>query len=777
MKKIFKGYYIASGILLLIGITDFWHYARVGQNLLAHYEGAGIIQKLVHNTLFQGIIAVIMAGVILLVGWLRRDAGKKKCSTLFAVGVRITAAVLGLWILCTAALTYGTAQYIFRDLVDTGYDLPEKIGDANMLSHLYYYSEDGLADAKNTPGLMDSYMLQGIYYSGAGVSAPSFVGYPALEDDLNVFRDANVKCDTAVVFRDWEGNVLHKNGDYVYFSYVSEESWEEFGFSQLAEGYGWLDLSDESDTRYEKFREIYDESKGLYFLEDLRLTGYFDGSRFEPYAIAVADTTAYDEAVDALIPWDELESGTEIKVEVSEDGKSATVSMSGGDGISEEILGKVDRESLLTWDVWFDKTSEVDPGQELVTIYADRPKMYVYEETGAVRYRSETHGSLLELLLSMDYYRDGGAATFYSGASQFSLWNLIVFSERSFIDDTGRESGEPYPEPDFTIMTAMRASPILIAAKFLRNVYIVTGVFAALCILLLIRRVKRSVVEPVREINESMAGGFTNISSPAEKAPKWAEQAELYENYLKTLDTLRFNKNEIARLDKALDYAKKAEESRRQMTSNIAHELKTPLAVVHSYAEGLKERIAEDKREKYIDVILSETERMDSMVLEMPDLSRLEAGRVKLARDTFSLEKLVREAFERLEKRAEEKRLNITFDFPEDSTVTADESRISQVVENFASNAVKYTPEEGGISVRVVKDGGKTTFYIANDCEPMTPEELSKVWDTFYRRDESRTGGGGTGLGLAIAKSIIELHGGTCGVRNTKTGVEFSFTI
>ena len=94
--------------------------------------------------------------------------------------------------------------------------------------------------------------------------------------------------------------------------------------------------------------------------------------------------------------------------------------------------------------------------------------------------------------------------------------------------------------------------------------------------------------------------------------------------------------NEITRLNTALTYAKTAEENRRQMTSHIAHELKTPLAVVHSYAEGLQEHIAEDKRDKYIDVILSETERMDAMVLEMLDLSRLEAGKVKLSRDQFS---------------------------------------------------------------------------------------------------------------------------------------------
>ena len=212
------------------------------------------------------------------------------------------------------------------------------------------------------------------------------------------------------------------------------------------------------------------------------------------------------------------------------------------------------------------------------------------------------------------------------------------------------------------------------------------------------------------------------------------------------------------------------------MTSNIAHELKTPLAVIHSYAEGLREHVAEEKREKYLDVILSEAERTDAMVLEMLDLSRLEAGRVKLAREDFSLAALTRAVFEKLEMAARAKKLRIDFDLPGDFTVTADEGRMAQVIENFASNAVKYTPEGGRVQVTLRRSGGKTVFTIKNDSAPLSDEALSKVWDTFYRADGARSGGG-TGLGLAIAKSIVELHGGTCAAYNTATGVAFRFAI
>ena len=248
------------------------------------------------------------------------------------------------------------------------------------------------------------------------------------------------------------------------------------------------------------------------------------------------------------------------------------------------------------------------------------------------------------------------------------------------------------------------------------------------------------------------------------------------EHYIQTKDALQRSKNELSRLNTALQFAHSAEANRRKMTSNIAHELKTPLAVIHGYAEGLQAHIAEDKRDKYIDVILSETERMDAMVLEMLDLSRLEAGKVKLARDDFSLTETAGSVLARLELAIKAKELTICFDTSQTHMVTADESRISQVVENFLSNAVKYTPVGGTIEIHIRREREKTVFSVENTCEKLSQDALNHVWDTFYRTDDARSGGG-TGLGLAIAKEIVELHGGRCNAYNTKTGVLFRFAL
>lgn len=337
-------------------------------------------------------------------------------------------------------------------------------------------------------------------------------------------------------------------------------------------------------------------------------------------------------------------------------------------------------------------------------------------------------------------------------------------------------ANQSWPDSDFTMMTAVQARPLLIAAGYLRSVYLLTAALVLVLSLTLRRFFLRQLAQPLNEINQGIADGWSHLPTLRYRTPQITELQTLRDHYSTTQQALTHRKNEIARLSAALSYAEKAEENRRQMTSHIAHELKTPLAVIHSYTEGLQEHIAEEKREKYLEVILSETERMDDMVLEMLDLSRLEAGRVKLARDEFSLLTLCRGVFDKLELALQAKELRVTYTCFCDDTVTADESRIRQVMENFATNAIKHTPMGGEIRVQVTRDSRGTTFAMENDGESLPGEVLGKVWDSFWRQDESRSSPG-TGLGLAICKGIITLHGGTCEARNTRQGVAFSFRI
>lgn len=703
---------------------------------------------------------------------------KKHTRSLAAIGARLGIFIFSLWFLCMSILTWGTAQYVFSDLATGGIDYAEYALMSGRLDDWFSLDDEYAQGRHNVPGALEYNMNMAIACAKRGLISPRFDGYPSMEKTFSVFNDQYIDCDTAIVFLDKEGNILRESSDFAYFSYIPQNQWEA-GVDETS-ACGWIDLNNEADPRYSIFRTAYAGTNDLYDLNIIRITGYMDGSRIEPLAMAFSTLGAYYNALDAASPgWNtESEPGSSEMI-VSEDGKSATVSVTGEKSATPPYsVSELDAIGLLEWDERFDYTAQADPTKELVTIYASRPEMTLYEPDGPVRYQTENYDNLLALLKTMGYYKDKGRNTFYSGASQFDLWNMVVFSSAGIYDlrDYVPDGSEPFPDAEYTVMTAMQASPLKIAMSFLRNMYLITFSVALLGFLYINSRVRKHLIIPLQMMNEGIASNWTHISALNEKAPKWKEPYELWEHYRQTQDALQNNKNEITRLNTALEYAKTAEQNRRQMTSNIAHELKTPLAVIHSYAEGLKEHIAEDKRDKYIDVILSEAERTDSMVLEMLDLSRLEAGKVKLSRDDFSLIALTRSIFEKLEMAAQAKDLQIDFNFPDDFTITADESRIAQVVENFATNAIKYAPTGGHISVTIQTDHSSTSFHIENDSEPLSSEALSKVWDTFYRTDEARSGGG-TGLGLAIAKSIVDLHGGKCSVRNTKSGVEFGFTI
>lgn len=327
---------------------------------------------------------------------------------------------------------------------------------------------------------------------------------------------------------------------------------------------------------------------------------------------------------------------------------------------------------------------------------------------------------------------------------------------------------------DGSAALAIYCNPLEYAALRLIPTYLVSLLLVSVCLWWCLRSIHRNLTEPLAVINRSFEQNRVELSPYA--ASPWLDLQLLGNYYNDAQKTRHQAQNEVQQLQTALNYAQSAEESRRKMISAIAHELKTPLAVIHGYAEGLQSGIAEEKKEKYLSVILEESEQMDAMVLEMLELSRLEAGKVRLNLDQVSLPELARGIFEKLQPMAEEKELQVLFPLCEDITVAADEARIGQVITNFATNALKYTLPGGRIYVRIYRSKGFACFAVENECQPLSQETLDQVWDSFFRADAARSGGG-TGLGLAIAKNVVELHRGSCQVKNTDMGVEFTFRI
>lgn len=229
-------------------------------------------------------------------------------------------------------------------------------------------------------------------------------------------------------------------------------------------------------------------------------------------------------------------------------------------------------------------------------------------------------------------------------------------------------------------------------------------------------------------------------------------------------------RDEISRQEQALAFAKDAENNRREMTSAIAHELKTPIAVLSSYAEAASAQIDPEKQQYYLNIISQQSQKMDQMVLELLDLSRLEAGKYKLRRENFNIKELAEDIIAPLMPEIEEKNIALTWQVT-DPIVNADRYRMGQIVENFMTNAIRHTPEGGRIILRL---GASTeTFSVENQGNSIPPDKLKKIWETFYQGDSSRNSRG-TGLGLSICRSIVALHSGCCKAENTALGVKFS---
>ena len=211
----------------------------------------------------------------------------------------------------------------------------------------------------------------------------------------------------------------------------------------------------------------------------------------------------------------------------------------------------------------------------------------------------------------------------------------------------------------------------------------------------------------------------------------------------------------------------------RDLTNAVAHELKTPLALLRSYAEGLQEDIAPEKRAQYLDVIMDQSDQMAALVSSLLDLSRMKAGKTAFTPGPVALDQVVESVFRTLERPMETAGVTLDLDL-EPCTVSGEEGRLSLVVSNLAANALKHTPTGGEIRVSLQIRGRFALLRVENDGEPIPEEALPRLFEPFYRSDTARDRrSGGTGLGLALVKETVALHGGACGVENLPHGVRF----
>ncbi len=218
---------------------------------------------------------------------------------------------------------------------------------------------------------------------------------------------------------------------------------------------------------------------------------------------------------------------------------------------------------------------------------------------------------------------------------------------------------------------------------------------------------------------------------------------------------------------------------RKDFVASVSHELKTPITLIEGYTLALNDDVLEGEEKQYfIDVIMDESRKMNSLVSDMLNLSQLESGNFKLVEEEFFLHELIKPVARKFSSLLNEKNIKLELKLIENIEVKADWNRMEQVLTNYMTNAIRHTNDGGSITIKMICKKDTICVEVENSGSKIDDDETNKIWDNFYKIDKSRTRKlGGTGLGLSIVKNIILLHGGKCGVENTDIGVKFYFIL
>lgn len=245
----------------------------------------------------------------------------------------------------------------------------------------------------------------------------------------------------------------------------------------------------------------------------------------------------------------------------------------------------------------------------------------------------------------------------------------------------------------------------------------------------------------------------------------------------KTISELKTANNE---LKKDIEKKEQIDEMRKDFLSNVSHELKTPIALIQGYAEGLKEGISQDEESKnfYCEVIMDEAEKMNLMVKKLLDLNQLEFGNDVVSMERFDITILIQNFIQTAEYLINQNNIQLKLEPHEPIYVWADEFKTEEVVRNYFSNAMNHAAGERRIEIHYKIYDKKVRVSVFNTGDNIPEEALPRVWEKFYKVDKARTREyGGSGVGLSIVKAIMDSMNQNYGVNNYQDGVEFWFEL
>ncbi|MGE5577386.1 MAG: sensor histidine kinase [Syntrophothermus sp.] len=321
---------------------------------------------------------------------------------------------------------------------------------------------------------------------------------------------------------------------------------------------------------------------------------------------------------------------------------------------------------------------------------------------------------------------------------------------------------------------------VAIANHFFLLTGLLTLVIGSILVFILAGRFTRPILE-LNDIAQRMTALDFSQKYPVQTRDEIGELGNslnsLSEQLEKSISDL---KEANCKLQEDIERERKIDEMRKEFISNVSHELKTPIALIQGYAEGLKVNVNEDEENKnfYCNVIMDEAEKMNRLVKRLLNLSQIESGSVDPVRVDFGITQLVKQVLRKNALIFKERDLQVSFDDGGELMVNADYELTEQVLTNYLNNAVNHVDDRRIIRVGITRREDRARVTVYNSGEPIPEESKEKIWDSFYKVDKARTRAyGGTGLGLSIVKAVQEAHRNGYGVNNVAGGVEFWFEL
>lgn len=304
-------------------------------------------------------------------------------------------------------------------------------------------------------------------------------------------------------------------------------------------------------------------------------------------------------------------------------------------------------------------------------------------------------------------------------------------------------------------------SPVEATVSTLKiQVLIISGIMLVISVLIGIL-ISRWIAEPIEEINKT-----AKMLTVGDYDLKF--EGEGYREIEELSTTLNIASQELS----------KVEEIRRELMANISHDLRTPLALIYSYAEMMND-FPEEVTEEQTKVIMDETKRLTSLVNDILDISKLEAGTMSLNKERFNLTRSIEEVVTRMGELVKEEGFKINFDYKDEVLVDGDEVKIIQAFYNLLLNAITHSDGEKKIDIEQTVQGDRVRLEVIDYGEGISKKDLPNIWQRYYKIDKGHNRPIiGSGLGLSIVREIIDLHGGDYGVESEEgQGSRFWFDL